>query len=325
MAMDKFADEAICYGVNFSCNPDGMTSRLWTVSRRLFLFLETVMTTQAKSQSKAAAQPSVEANAKSQTGSKSYFDLTTYVDGFVSRIREIQGRKKSDLVTYCTIGTPMGFKDANGKDVYTNFDVRVCGEKTLQYINSIRADVDAGRKVVVRASIGDIYADAYLSNDETPAARAIVKGRMTSAKAIPQGENLKEGSNTLGLGYLNEIREVKIAGETAYVAKIAAIRGDVSEPDHTYFDALVDKECVSALGAVAEHLKIEGTRVLVGFELTNVRTSAFMFTKGKNAGKPGASINCNLLHLRHAKANGVRIELPSVVAEKLATGTHGDQ
>lgn len=264
------------------------------------------------------------------TKATSYFDLTTYVDGFVSRIREIQGKKKSDRTMYCTISSPLGTQDANGKNQYTSYDVRVCGKAVLDYIAGIKADVDAGRKVVVRAVIGDIYGDAWLSKDDAgnDVARAGCKGRLVSVKPIPQGENMKQGSNTYGLGYLNNVRKVRIADNDELVASIAALRGEVTEPDITYFEALVSEAAMKAIELLQPNFAPvaegeEKAKVLVGFELSNIATRPFIFSKGKSEGKAGTSMNSNLLSVRWAKVNGEQVEVPARIVANQATGTDG--
>jgi len=127
-----------------------------------------------------------QAHSKAAAPEKEYFDLHTQGCGYLSRIRWVNPRKgggrQGKPFLACAINALHG--DTTDPS-YTYFDLRVIDEACTELVQSLQADVDAGRKVFVAFKVGDIYPHCYTaevkdrgSGQVTQETRAIIKGRL---------------------------------------------------------------------------------------------------------------------------------------------------
>jgi hypothetical protein len=111
--------------------------------------------------------------------------------------------------------------------------------------------------------------------------------------------------HTQGLGYLKRVREV-IPGEGKPFLSVtlAALRGSVESVQYTYFDCRVSgrgaREIVRELQPAVE----AGSKVLVGFTLSDLYAEPFTFRNGERAGETGVSLKARLLRIAWAKVDG---------------------
>lgn len=127
-----------------------------------------------------------------QNTNTNYFDLHTKGFGYLNRIREVQVRKGQPFMAV-TIAALRGSSD----DVeYTYFDCRVSGSEAEKLIRRSQPAVDAGKKVLVGFTIGDIYTETF-----------------TYAAGPKKGE-----TGVTLKGRLLRISWIKVDGETVYQA-----------------------------------------------------------------------------------------------------------
>lgn len=111
--------------------------------------------------------------------------------------------------------------------------------------------------------------------------------------------------HTHGIGYLNEVREVRPDGGTPFWSvKLAALRGHVDKVEHTYFECAVVGEEAKALVSQLKPAVDVGFKVLVGFHLSDLVGEPFVFKAGERAGQPGVGLKARLLRLQWVKVNG---------------------
>jgi len=111
--------------------------------------------------------------------------------------------------------------------------------------------------------------------------------------------------HTVGIGYLNRIREVKPRkGDPFMAVTIAALKGSKDSVEYSYIDCNVvgaeaDKlirRCQEAVGA--------GKKVLVHFRVGDMWADVFTYSSGAKQGQTSASLKGRLLYLSWIKVEG---------------------
>jgi hypothetical protein len=100
--------------------------------------------------------------------------------GYLSRIRKA-GKGKNTFLC-CTINALRGSSD----DVqYTKFDLIVRGKTANEIVQSLEADIDAKRKVIVSFKASDIYPESYVIESGEYAGKTVlnIKGRLLQIKS----------------------------------------------------------------------------------------------------------------------------------------------
>ena len=111
--------------------------------------------------------------------------------------------------------------------------------------------------------------------------------------------------HTVGIGYLNRVREVQVRrGQPFMACDIAALHGATDAVEYTRFDCKVaggEAECLIRLymGAVKAEKK-----VLLSFRIGDLWIDPFLYEKGTKQGQPGASLKGRLLFIDWIKVNG---------------------
>lgn len=108
-----------------------------------------------------------------------------------------------------------------------------------------------------------------------------------------------------GLGYLNNIREVRLKKGSSFLAcNIAALVGTVNEPEYRYIDVRVSGEAAQHLVRRCEDAVQAKKKVLIGFRIGDLWADLFTYEKGSKAGQPGVSLKGRLLHISWIKIDG---------------------
>ncbi|MDA3978064.1 STY4534 family ICE replication protein [Gallibacterium sp. AGMB14963] len=124
--------------------------------------------------------------------------------------------------------------------------------------------------------------------------------------------------HTTGIGYLNNIREVKPKkGNTFWACRIAALAGDSTTPEYRYFD-------VNVVGALAEKLVkncqkavSEGHKMLISFVISDLWADLYTVNKDSSYHKKGdtaVSLKGRLIRINMIKKDGVKV-YPKVSTE----------
>lgn len=129
---------------------------------------------------------------QTQNTEQTFFDLHVKGFGYLNRIREVQVRKGQPFMAV----TVAALRGSSNDVEYTYFDCRVSGSEAEKLIRRSQAAVDAGKKVLVGFTIGDIYTETFVYAGGT--------------KKGETGVTLK--------GRLLRIGWIKVDGETVYQA-----------------------------------------------------------------------------------------------------------
>ncbi|MBE8591321.1 DUF3577 domain-containing protein [Pseudomonas sp. MAFF 301449] len=111
--------------------------------------------------------------------------------------------------------------------------------------------------------------------------------------------------HTVGIGYLNRVREVQVRrGQPFMACDIAALHGATDAVEYTRFDCKV-------AGGEAERLirfymdAVEAEKkVLLSFRIGDLWIDPFLYEKGARQGQPGASLKGRLLFIDWIKVDG---------------------
>jgi Protein of unknown function (DUF3577) len=265
----------------------------------------------------------VAASADNTDGAVKYFDLFTRGIGFVSRIRDVQGkarasRKPGAPSVYCTITVPLDPKGTPAAR-WTSFDVRVCGADALVYINSLRNDVAAGKKPCIAFSIGDTYADAYISKGGANVGKPSVNFKGRLLKASPAVASLEPIIlTTYGVASVTNVQMRDKPGREPIIATLGALHGQVDDADVLFIDSLaMNEESADALMTVAS-LKNEdpANKVLIGFEVQELFAIPFVYADSNaKAGQAGSNVFGKLTKVKWMRLNGTRIDNVTAPAE----------
>lgn len=114
--------------------------------------------------------------------------------------------------------------------------------------------------------------------------------------------------HTSGLGYLNRIREVTPKkGDPFLCCDIAALRGDASKAEHTWFDCRVSGKDAQKLVRRCSDACEQKRRVLIQFRLGDLYAETFVYARGERKGETGVSLKAHLLHIGLIKIDGEEV------------------
>ena len=111
--------------------------------------------------------------------------------------------------------------------------------------------------------------------------------------------------HTVGIGYLNRVREVQVRrGQPFMACDIAALHGATDAVEYTRFDCKVaGGEAESLIRLYMDAVKAE-KKVLLSFRIGDLWIDPFLYEKGERQGQPGASLKGRLLFIDWIKVNG---------------------
>lgn len=219
-----------------------------------------------------------------QTQQPKFYDLITTGLGFVSRIRQVTGKRKGAKPSlYCKVSVPLGpEKDCK----WTSIDCRVCGVDTVDLINSLKGRVAQGIKPAINFSIGDIYGDPFEMGEEV---RAQFKGRLIRAE-LPARDDPAKPFETTGLAYVNDVGSSQV--------KLAAIHGPEDDINHVSITVEDVPESVSS--PLISVRKNDDDRVLVNFVVRGIAVEPI--TNGE--GELDTAIKAKELRVKWVRVNG---------------------
>ncbi|QPO21823.1 DUF3577 domain-containing protein [Pseudomonas sp. Y39-6] len=121
----------------------------------------------------------------------------------------------------------------------------------------------------------------------------------------PQEASTYFNLHTVGIGYLNRVREVQVRrGQPFMACDIAALHGATDAVEYTRFDCKVaGGEAERLIRLYADAVQAE-KKVLVSFRIGDLWIDPFLYTKGEKQGQPGASLKGRLLFIDWIKVNG---------------------
>ncbi|MGE1154866.1 STY4534 family ICE replication protein [Pseudomonas kitaguniensis] len=111
--------------------------------------------------------------------------------------------------------------------------------------------------------------------------------------------------HTVGIGYLNRVREVQVRrGQPFMACDIAALHGATDAVEYTRFDCKVaGGEAERLIRLYMDAVKAE-KKVLLSFRIGDLWIDPFLYEKGARQGQPGASLKGRLLFIDWIKVNG---------------------
>ena len=111
--------------------------------------------------------------------------------------------------------------------------------------------------------------------------------------------------HTVGIGYLNRVREVQVRrGQPFMACDIAALHGATDAVEYTRFDCKVaGGEAERLIRLYMDAVKAE-KKVLLSFRIGDLWIDPFLYEKGERQGQPGASLKGRLLFIDWIKVNG---------------------
>jgi len=118
--------------------------------------------------------------------------------------------------------------------------------------------------------------------------------------------------HTTGIGYLNRAREVQVQrGQPFLAVDISALHGEIDNVEYTRFDCRVSgKEAQAVIRELIPAVKA-GSKVLVGFKLSDLYAETFTYERGQRQGQTSVSLKARLLKIDWAKVDGQPFALPS--------------
>ena len=123
---------------------------------------------------------------QTQVQGAEYFNLHVSGIGYLNRIRWVdtrRGGRRADPFLSCSINALHGSSEDPNR---TYFDLKVSGEDAIALVESLKPEVDAGKKVLVSFKLGDIYPHMYERKVRDQQGRdtgqfenaALIKGRL---------------------------------------------------------------------------------------------------------------------------------------------------
>ncbi|WP_449123914.1 STY4534 family ICE replication protein [Pseudomonas viridiflava] len=111
--------------------------------------------------------------------------------------------------------------------------------------------------------------------------------------------------HTVGIGYLNRVREVQVRrGQPFMACDIAALHGATDAVEYTRFDCKVaGGEAERLIRLYMDAVNAE-KKVLLSFRIGDLWIDPFLYEKGARQGQPGASLKGRLLFIDWIKVNG---------------------
>ena len=123
-------------------------------------------------------------------------------------------------------------------------------------------------------------------------------------------QNLTQYFNlhTHGVGYLNDIREVKPKkGNPFWACRIAALVGDTNEPEYRFFDCnIVGAEAEKLIRRCSDAVETE-KKVLISFVLSDLWTDTYTVSKDTKYHKKGdtaVTLKSRLIRVKMIKIDG---------------------
>lgn len=119
--------------------------------------------------------------------------------------------------------------------------------------------------------------------------------------------------HTTGIGYLNRVREVKVKKGAFWACSLAALHGDIDNPETTYFDCKIEgKEALERVKFLMDAVERK-QKVLVSFKIGDIYAETFVYQSGEKSGQTGVSIKGRLLQIRTAKIDGIPVDFADLV------------
>ena len=114
--------------------------------------------------------------------------------------------------------------------------------------------------------------------------------------------------HTHGVGYLNDIREVKPKkGNPFWACRIAALVGDTNEPEYRFFDCnIVRAEAEKLIRRCSDAVEAE-KKVLISFVLSDLWTDTYTVSKDTKYHKKGdiaVTLKSRLIRVKMIKIDG---------------------
>ena len=114
--------------------------------------------------------------------------------------------------------------------------------------------------------------------------------------------------HTHGVGYLNNIREVKPKkGNPFWACRIAALVGDTNEPEYRFFDCnIVGVEAEKLIRRCSDAVETE-KKVLISFVLSDLWTDTYTVSKDTKYHKKGdtaVTLKSRLIRVKMIKIDG---------------------
>ena len=114
--------------------------------------------------------------------------------------------------------------------------------------------------------------------------------------------------HTHGVGYLNDIREVKPKkGNPFWACRIAALVGDTNEPEYRFFDCnIVGAEAEKLIRRCSDAVETE-KKVLISFVLRDLWTDTYTVSKDTKYHKKGdtaVTLKSRLIRVKMIKIDG---------------------
>lgn len=111
--------------------------------------------------------------------------------------------------------------------------------------------------------------------------------------------------HTVGIGYLNRVREVQVRrGQPFMACDIAALHGATDAVEYTRFDCKVAGGEAERLIRLYMNAVEAEKKVLLSFRIGDLWIDPFLYEKGARQGQPGASLKGRLLFIDWIKVDG---------------------
>ncbi len=139
----------------------------------------------------------------------------------------------------------------------------------------------------------------------------------------PQEATTYFNLHTVGIGYLNRVREVQVRrGQPFMACDIAALHGATDAVEYTRFDCKVaGGEAERLIRLYMDAVNAE-KKVLLSFRIGDLWIDPFLYEKGERQGQPGASLKGRLLFIDWIKVNGTLEYKASVRQEATVPAEH---
>lgn len=247
-----------------------------------------------------------------QSNQKSYFDIHTSGIGYIQRVREVpvSGGRKAQPFLACTVA---GLVGPARDPILRYFDVRVSGNEAKQLVQGYLGNDDPKQRPLVRFRLGDLWVDPFLrpSGERKGEAAAALKARLLKTELLNRSvlsEVAVHEIITRGIGYLNRPEEVVPKdGDPFLSCSIAALCGPTNDPEYRYFDTIVATASAQHLVRRCVQAVESKQKVLIAFQLNDMKADAYIRTKGDNAGKPAATMESKLVQIGFIKIDGKEV------------------
>lgn len=238
---------------------------------------------------------------------KSYFDIHTSGIGYIQRVREVpvKGGRKATPFLACTVAALIGPAQTPTRRY---FDVRVSGAEAKQLVQPYIGIDDPQQRPLVRFRLGDLWIDPFRRPSGDPAAN--MKARLLKAELLERS-TLNEIEYhellTRGIGYLNNPRMIPNGGDPFLSCSIAALAGPVDDPEYRYIETTVADDSAQHLVQRCIQAVEAKKKVLLAFTLNDMKTEAYVRSKGEHAGEVGGSLKSKLMGIGLIKVDGVQV------------------